>query len=73
MDFEKFLVPKDLTISQFISVIKKRLETDVQFDIICDNKKVDENSTIDKIYKIHKSEDGFLYLQYKIKKRFILW
>lgn len=67
LDKHKFLVPKDLTIGQFIHVIRKRikLESISSIFIFCNNNTLPPTSSlILSIYNEYKDEDGFLYLQY---------
>ena len=66
LDKHKYLVPKDLTIGQFIYVIRKRIKilpSEAIFLYV--NKTLPPTSTtILNIYNTHKDEDGFLYLVY---------
>ena len=63
----KFLIPGDLTIGQFIYVIRKRvklIETDSLFLFINDKTIPLSSSLISSVYEEHKDEDGFLYVSY---------
>ena len=59
-------MPKDLTIGQFIFVIRKRIKLNAEqslFLIINDNMPP-TNDLIINIYERNKDEDGFLYVTY---------
>ena len=66
IDKQKFLVPKDLTIGQFIYVIRKRikLKPEISIYIYCDNMLPTTSSFIKDIYQQNMDSDGFLYLNY---------
>jgi GABA(A) receptor-associated protein len=68
----KFLVPYDLTIGQFMYVIRKhmKLEAEKALYFSIGNRIPLNNSLISNIYKEHKSEDGFLYITYSIENTF---
>ena len=63
----KFLAPGDLTLGQFLYVIRKRIdlsEKETLFLFINDSILATGSETIAKIYNEYKDEDGFLYLSY---------
>lgn len=63
----KFLAPGDLTIGQFIFIIRKRIELsekETLFLFINESVLVTGSETISKIYQDYKDEDGFLYISY---------
>jgi len=63
----KFLIPGDLTIGQFIYVVRKRVklnETDSLFLFINDKILPLTSSLISSVYEEHQDEDGFLYISY---------
>ena len=67
MDKEKFLTPQDLTLGQFMYVIRKRINLDEGqslFIFAKDSVMVPTASTLGSLYEEHKDEDGFLYLVY---------
>lgn len=67
IDKNKYLVPSDLTIGQFLSILRKRLKllpSQSIFVYVDDNKLPPTSSTIMTIYKDGKDKDGFLYLTY---------
>lgn len=67
IDKKKFLVPHDLTMGQFLYVIRKRLkliETDTIFLFINDSVLPLSSESVYNVYLNNKDEDGFLYLTY---------
>lgn len=63
----KFLVPNDLTIAQFMVVLRKRIKINNEesfFLFINDNILVSSSETITNVYTNYKNEDNFLYLTY---------
>jgi GABA(A) receptor-associated protein len=64
LDNRKFLVPKDLTVGQFIWVIRKRirLAPEQAIFIFVDNTLPPQSQTIAQVYQDHVDSDGFLYL-----------
>jgi GABA(A) receptor-associated protein len=66
IDKNKYLVPMDLTVGQFIYVIRKRLKmpaTDALF-LFIDGQVFSSNVVMSSIYAKHKNKDGFLYVNY---------
>lgn len=72
IDKNKFLVPKDLTIGQFVHVIRKRirLESDKSIFIFINNVLPPTSSPMISIYEEHKKDDGFLYIVYNGESTF---
>ncbi len=66
IDKTKYLVPSDLTVGQFLYVIRKRLKLSPEkaVFIFIDNSIPSSNDTIGIVYKNKKDEDGFLYMTY---------
>lgn len=62
----KFLVPADLTITQFMYIIRKylKLEPSHSIYLFCDGVIPSASETINNTYTQHKDVDGFLYLFY---------
>jgi len=63
----KFLAPHDLTLGQFLYVIRKRINVDATvalFIFVNENVLVNTGETLINIYEKHKDDDGFLYLTY---------
>ena len=72
IDKKKYLVPHDLTIGQFVYVIRKKikLKPEKAIFIFVNNKLPSPNLLMSNIYKDHKDEDGFLYLTYSSENTF---
>lgn len=66
MDKVKYLVPYEITISQFITVIRKRLNLHPELSILVSIEGLVPSSItqIVDIYSEHKHPDGFLYVEY---------
>jgi len=67
LDKKKYLVPVDLTMGQFVFVIRKRLRLPATEAIYLSTHKgsIPSTSTFMKtMYEQHRDEDGFLYLVY---------
>lgn len=66
IDNRKFLVPKDLTVGQFIWVIRKRirLAPEQAIFIFVDNTLPPQTETLSQVYEKHVDPDGFLYVIY---------
>ena len=72
IDKEKYLVPNDMNLGQFIYVIRKRiqLESSEALFIMVNNSLQPSNKLIQEIYGNLKDEDGFLYIQYSSENTF---
>ena len=60
----KYLVPIDLTIGQFIFVIRKNMELSSEkslFLFFNETHMVPTSSTMGSVYELHKDKDNFLY------------
>lgn len=69
----KYLVPDDITISQFMYVIKKYIKIrpeEAIFIFTYNNTLVPNSWTIKELFKQYKKEDNFLYLYYSIENTF---
>jgi GABA(A) receptor-associated protein len=66
IDKEKFLVPGDLTLGQFIFVVRKRieLESNKALFVFVGNTLPTTGSLMRELYHSHGEDDGFLYLLY---------
>ena len=66
IDKRKYLVPKDLTVGQFIYVIRKRvkLSPEEAIFIFINNTLPASGALLSQIYKENKDEDEFLYVKY---------
>jgi len=72
IDKTKYLVPKDMTVSQFMFIIRKRinLESSQSLFITINSILVSSSSTVGDIYEGNKDEDGFLYIIYTSENTF---
>ena len=68
----KYLVPKDLTVGQFVYVIRKRIKLSPEqaIFIFINNILPPTSSLISEVYNQHKEEDGFLYITYSCENTF---
>ena len=69
----KYLIPRDLTVGQFIYVVRKRLKLDSSLAIFLffnDNILVNSSETINYCYLNYKDDDGFLYIKYSGENTF---
>lgn len=72
IDKKKYLVPIDLTVAQFIYVIRKRLKLDAEKAMfVFINSQIPTNThMICDLYDKNKDEDGFLYVTYALENTF---
>jgi len=72
IDKKKYLVPGDLTMGQFVYVIRKRIKlpADQAIFIFVNNTLPPAAALMSQVYKEHKDEDGFLYVTYSGESTF---
>ena len=72
IDKEKYLVPKNLTIGQFIYIIRQRMElnSNEAIYLFVSNTVIQTSQEISYIYEQYKSKDQFLYLTYSKESTF---
>jgi GABA(A) receptor-associated protein len=72
IDKKKYLVPYDLTMGQFIYVIRKRikLRPEEAIFLFINNQIISGTTIIGQIYNYLKDPDGFLYIQYSKENTF---
>jgi GABA(A) receptor-associated protein len=72
IDKRKYLVPKNLTIGQFLVVIRKRIKLDPEKAIYFVIKNIIPSSQSEMIdmYNLYKDQDGFLYIKYTYENVF---
>lgn len=72
IDKKKYLVPADLTVGQFVYVIRKRIKLSPEKAIFIFVKNVlpPTAALMSSVYEDHKDEDGFLYITYSGENTF---
>lgn len=72
LDKNKYLVPGDLTLGQFIYVIRRRLilPAEKALFIFVNNTLVTTGTSIREIYMNYAEEDGYLYMNYSSESTF---
>lgn len=72
IDKKKYLVPADLTVGQFVYVIRKRIKLSPEkaIFIFIDNKLPPSASLMSAVYEEMKDKDGFLYIKYSGENTF---
>ena len=72
LDKTKYLIPTDLTMGQFIWVIRNRLKisSNIGLYLFVNGGVQPVGYLIKNIYSQHKDEDGFLYVYYNIENTF---
>ena len=66
IDKNKYLVPNNISIGQFMYVIRKRIaiKSEQAIFLFANNNIISGTTSILDIYNKHKSDDGFLYIIY---------
>ena len=67
IDKNKFLVPAEITLGQFMYVIRRRINLSSEeaiFLFVNNNTVAPTSTTLGSLYQEHKDKDGFLYLVY---------
>lgn len=72
IDKKKYLVPADLTMGQFVYVIRKRIKLapDAAIFIFVNNTLPPAAALMAQVYKEHADQDGFLYVTYSGESTF---
>lgn len=72
IDKRKFLVPSDISVAQFMWIIRKRIQLPSEKAIFLFVGKVlpQSSASMGQIYEEHKDEDGFLYIAYSGENTF---
>lgn len=72
IDKKKYLVPSDLTVGQFVYVIRKRIKLSPEkaIFIFVNNVLPPTAALMSAIYDDHKDADGFLYVTYSGENTF---
>ncbi|XP_071995615.1 microtubule-associated protein 1 light chain 3 gamma [Engystomops pustulosus] len=69
----KFLVPRDISMSQFVNIIRNRMDlcaTQAFYILVNEQNLVSMSLTMSELYREHKDEDGFLYMTYASQEMF---
>ncbi|KAL8158922.1 hypothetical protein V2J09_000459 [Rumex salicifolius] len=72
MEKRKFLVPRDMSVGQFIHILSDRLHLPPgkALFIFVNNTLPQTSSLLNSLYESSKDEDGFLYMFYSSEKTF---
>ncbi|KAK4482104.1 hypothetical protein RD792_007416 [Penstemon davidsonii] len=72
IDKKKYLVPADLTVGQFVYVVRKRIKLSAEKAIFIFVKNIlpPTAAMMSAIYEENKDEDGFLYMTYSGENTF---
>lgn len=72
IDKRKFLVPKDLTVGQFVYVIRKRIKLapEQAIYVFVNGSLPASSALMSQLYKDHKQSDNFLYATYSGEQTF---
>lgn len=72
IDKSKFLIPVDLTVGQFVYVIRKRIKLteDQALFIFVNNTLPSSQSLMSTVFTEHGEDDGFLYFRYSGESTF---
>ena len=75
IDKNKFLVPADITMGQFIFVIRKRLvlAPEKALFVFVNDQLPLTSHLMREVYAMHKEKDGFLYVKYASENTFGLF
>ncbi|XP_068603759.1 gamma-aminobutyric acid receptor-associated protein-like 2 [Brachionichthys hirsutus] len=72
IDKRKYLAPSDITVGQFIWIIRKRIQlpTEKALYLFVDKMVPQTSITMGHLYEHEKDEDGFLYVAYSGENTF---
>ncbi|XP_061404481.1 gamma-aminobutyric acid receptor-associated protein-like 2 [Lethenteron reissneri] len=72
IDKRKYLVPADITVAQFMWIIRKRVQlpSDKAIFLFIDKTVPQSSASIGQLYEDQKDEDGFLYVAYSGENTF---
>ena len=73
IDKPKFLAPNELTVGQFLFVVKKRLQCSSEqamYLLANDTTLMNASSSMCTVFEQYRDEDGFLYVAYAIENTF---
>ncbi|XP_044735941.1 microtubule-associated proteins 1A/1B light chain 3C-like [Chrysoperla carnea] len=67
LDKSKYLVPQEITLSQFITIIRHRMQlrpTEALYLLVNDRSMLSLSCTLAEAYQEYQEKDGFLYITY---------
>ncbi|XP_045105610.1 microtubule-associated proteins 1A/1B light chain 3C-like isoform X2 [Portunus trituberculatus] len=73
LDKTKFLVPQELTMSQFVTILRNRmqLQSTMSFYLLVNNRSlVSLSRPLSEVYRECRDDDGFLYVTYASQEVF---
>ncbi|XP_066999785.1 microtubule-associated proteins 1A/1B light chain 3C [Anabrus simplex] len=73
LDKTKFLVPQEITMSQFVTIIRKRMQlgsTQAFYLLVKNRSMLSLSKTLAEVYNEFKDDDGFLYVTYASQEVF---
>ena len=72
VDKRKYLIPMDLTVGQFVYVIRKRISIPPEkaIFIFVNNTLPPTAALMSTVYESHKDQDGFMYMMYSGENTF---
>merc|ERR1712070_640415 len=72
VDKRKYLIPMDLTVGQFVYVIRKRisLPADKAIFLFVNNTIAPTQALMSTVYEQHRDPDGFMYMMYSGENTF---
>ena len=72
IDKKKYLVPADLTVGQFVYVVRKRIKMKAEkaLFLFVNNALPPTSDIMSNVYDTHKDDDGFLYITYSGENTF---
>jgi len=73
IDKNKYMVPIDLTLAQFMYVIRKRMKLNPEMTIILlinENVIISPSNQLGNVYEKYKDSDDFLYIKYSFENTF---
>ena len=73
IDKPKFLAPNEMTVGQFMFVVKRRLKLSSEqamYLLANDATLISTSSLMREVFERHRDDDGFLYVTYSIENTF---
>lgn len=72
LDKNKYIVPNDLTVGQFMYILKKRINNNHEQSIflLCNNQLLINTELINNLFNRQKDYDGFLYIIISLENTF---